>query len=66
MREGTMKYDPKNDVSEDDGDFELIEGIDEHELEIVATAGHVPNWRRIDLIKEKIWLKEQLQDFNDW
>jgi hypothetical protein len=63
-----MKYDLKNDIDDDDAedDFELLDDIDEHELEIFANGGPPPNWRRIDLIKEQMWLKEQLQDFNDW
>ena len=40
--------------------------IDEHEYEIHDPGGPTINWRRIELIKEKKWLKEQLKDYGDW
>ena len=39
--------------------------IDEHESEIRSTDKRSINWRRIELVKEKLWLKKQLQEYDD-
>jgi uncharacterized protein YdcH (DUF465 family) len=53
-------------VEDDFLDDELDDEIDEHEYEITAASSRTINWRRIELVKEKMWLKEQISDLNDW
>ena len=48
-------------LGDEDQDF-----IDEHEYEINSTSNRKINWRRVDLVKEKQWLKKQLEDYDDW
>ena len=45
-----------------------IEGetFDGHEYEIREADNRTINWRRIELLKEKQWLKKQLDDYDDW
>ena len=47
-------------------DDEIDSDIDEHEYEITAASSRTINWRRIELVKEKMWLKEQISDLSDW
>jgi hypothetical protein len=49
-------------------DYELSEDedFDEHEFEIRTPGGRPINWRRIELIREKQWLKKQLDDYDSW
>ena len=52
--------------SEDEEDFFDGEEVDEHEYEISTPGGRTINWRRIEMLKEQMWLKEQTEDFGDW
>ncbi len=42
------------------------EAFDGHEYEIREADNRTINWRRIELLKEKQWLKKQLDDYDDW
>ncbi len=56
-------------MSKENDDFlddEFDDEIDEHEYEITAGDSRTINWRRIELVKEKLWLKEQISDLSDW
>ena len=55
-----------DELTDDFADQTTDDEFDEHEYEI--TAGDLPpaHWRRVELLREKMWLQEQLQDFNDW
>ena len=61
-----MKNAIDDDYADDDFDGDLPEGIEDFEATYTAPLGSKHNWRRIELLKEKMWLKNQLQDFNDW
>jgi len=58
-----MSRDNNDDFLEPDDGIELEE-IDEHEYEISATSRPI-NWRRIELIKEKMWLQQQTDYFDE-
>ena len=51
-----------NDNDIDAGDFNEI---DEHEYEISATSNRPINWRRIELLREQLELKKQIDDYDD-
>ena len=54
--------------TEDDDDF--LDGDDlnltEYAPEIFADSTGLVTRRRIELLKEKMWLKNQMSDFSDW
>jgi hypothetical protein len=56
-------------MADDNDDFledgEEIEEIDEHELEVSASSRPI-SWRRVEMFKEKMRLKQQIDDFNSW
>jgi len=39
---------------------------DEHEYEISATSGRSINWRRVELVKEKMLLEKELSEKDNW
>jgi len=59
-----MNDDDDDDFFEsEDGD---TEEVDDQELESSAAGKRSINWRRIELLKEKMWLKQQITDYDDW
>ena len=57
----------EDDYLDDDIEGKFEDGpIDEHEYEISATSNRPISWRRIEMMKEDMWLKEQLDDMSDW
>ena len=55
-----------DDDNDDFYDDEEELDFDEHEFEIVRRASNKAHWRRIEALKEQRWLKQQLDDFDDW
>jgi len=53
--------------TENDNDFN-VDGfveIDGHEYEISATSNRPINWRRIEMLREQLELKKQIDDYDD-
>ena len=45
---------------------EEIDFEDEVETEGFGTIGKPVHWRRIEMLREQQWLKQQLEDYDDW
>lgn len=59
--------DKQDDVIDfDDGDMDDADEFDEHELEIRANRGNAVRWRRIEVLNEQKYLRQQLTDFDDY
>jgi len=57
----------EDDYMDDDIEIDFDENsIDEHEYEISATSNRPISWRRIEMMKEDMWLRQQLEDMSDW
>ena len=57
----------EDDYMDDDLEIEFdADSIDEHEYEISATSNRPISWRRIEMMKEDMWLRQQLEDMSDW
>jgi len=57
----------EDDYMDDDLEIDFdADSIDEHEYEISATSNRPISWRRIEMMKEHMWLREQLEDMSDW
>ena len=46
--------------------FDDGEEIDEEEYATTSSRSRPINWRKIEMVKEQRWLKQQLEDFQDW
>ena len=53
----------ENYLDDADYDNEAIEDL--HEVSPIP-KGYQPNWRKIELVKEQLALREALSDFNDY
>jgi len=51
---------------DDDLDEKDTPLVDEHEYEISAPSNRPINWHRVELLKEKMALKKQLSDYDDF
>lgn len=56
----------EDDYMDDDIDFDSEDEIDAHEYEIKAIGKRSISWRRIEMMKEDMWLQRELNDFSDW
>lgn len=55
----------KNTESDNDYDADGLVEVDEHEYEISTTSNRPINWRRIELLREQMELKKQIDDYDD-
>jgi hypothetical protein len=55
----------KNTESDNDFDADGLVEIDEHEYEISTNSNRPIHWRRIELLREQMELKKQIDDYDD-
>lgn len=53
------------DDEESDGDSDS-DSVDEEGFKTSSNSTRPIDWSRIELLKEKMWLKQQIADYDDW